>query len=252
MKTEFPEGKSINTYYQSQDYISHTGTAGNLIQKIYLLVRRQTLKRKLQLLNSLKPPFKSVADIGCGTGDFLKKMSDSGWNISGVEPSDIARASAERTTGITIGKDIRTLASSFGVITLWHVLEHLQDPLENIKKLSANLHPGGTLLIAVPNHKSWDSYHYGKYWAALDVPRHLWHFSQTAITRLAEKSGLRVTQTLPMYYDSYYVSMLSESYKNGRKRPILDLLNGVWYGFHSNLGAKKSKEFSSLIYILKK
>ena len=117
MKTEFPEGKSINTYYQSQDYISHTGTAGNLIQKIYLLVRRQTLKRKLQLLNSLKPPFKSVADIGCGTGDFLKKMSDSGWDISGVEPSDIARASAERTTGITIGKDIRTLATSFGVIT---------------------------------------------------------------------------------------------------------------------------------------
>ena len=252
MKTDFPTNGTIGKYYQSEDYISHTSSAGNLVQRIYLLVRKYTLNQKLKLLGGLGAPEQSVADIGCGTGDFLKTMASGGWEISGIEPSEKARAIAERNTGTTLGKDVRTLASSFGVITLWHVLEHLEDPQETIKKLSGNLKPGGTLLIAVPNHRSWDSYHYGANWAALDVPRHLWHFTKASISGLAVKAGLKVTNTLPMKFDAYYVSMLSEGYQRGSKKTLRDLLVGIWIGFHSNLGASKTGEYSSLIYLLQK
>ncbi|MFM7329993.1 MAG: class I SAM-dependent methyltransferase, partial [Bacteroidota bacterium] len=139
-----------------------------------------------------------------------------------------------------------------GVITLWHVLEHLENPLESIRKLSENLLPGGSILVAVPNHKSADARHYGKHWAGLDVPRHLWHFTQHAISLLARKAGLTVQQVLPMKFDAYYVSMLSEGYKTGSPSGLMNLIKGSWSGLRSNLRARKTGEYSSLIYVLKK
>jgi len=252
MKTDFPEGKDIGPYYQSEDYISHTSRPTGLVQRLYLLVRDHTLNIKFRLLRSLDPPTTSIADIGCGTGDFLKRMNKGGWEISGVEPSDNARAIAERKTGSTIGKDLRALSSTVGIVTMWHVLEHLPDPAESIRKLKENLQPGGTMVIAVPNYRSEDGQYYQEHWAGLDVPRHLWHFTRQSMSLLANKAGLNVSAVMPMKFDSFYVSMLSEGYKKGRSSKLKDLVLGSLTGLRSNWKASRTGEYSSLIYILRK
>lgn len=135
----------------------------------------------------------------------------------------------------------------FDVITLWHVLEHVHDLDKYIYRLKQLLKPNGVLVIAVPNFKSYDADHYKEFWAAYDVPRHLWHFSQTSIHRLFSTELMKVVKTLPMKFDAFYVSLLSEEYKTGKKNFLKAFINGI----KSNRAAKRTGEYSSLIYVLK-
>lgn len=246
-----PEGNALASYYKSEDYISHTDSKRNLFEKVYHLVREFSLKQKLRLINKYSSHSKILLDIGCGTGDFLATAQNAGWEINGVEPDSRARAIANQKTNNKI-KDVDALNEfengSFDVITLWHVLEHLPNLHEQIETLDKLLKPDGTLVIAVPNFKSHDARHYKDFWAAYDVPRHLWHFSQTSISKLFSKRNIQVIDTKPMKFDSYYVSLLSEKYKTGRMK----ILNAFFRGLISNMKAKRSGEYSSLIYILKK
>jgi len=134
------------------------------------------------------------------------------------------------------------------MLLLWHVLEHLPNLEDHIEIFESLLKPNGRLIIAVPNYKSFDAQHYKNYWAAFDVPRHLWHFSQNAISKLVHQKGMKVVRKDPMPFDAYYVSLLSEKYKNGFMNPF----KAFWIGWQSNTKAKRSKEFSSLIYIIEK
>ncbi|NJB81253.1 class I SAM-dependent methyltransferase [Wenyingzhuangia aestuarii] len=135
----------------------------------------------------------------------------------------------------------------FDVITMWHSLEHVHDLDMYIYRLKQLLKPDGVLVIAVPNYKSYDAELYKEYWAAYDTPRHLWHFSQTAMNRLFATELIKVIKTLPMKFDAFYVSLLSEQYKTGKKNFIKAIING----YRSNKKAKQTGEYSSLIYLLK-
>ena len=135
----------------------------------------------------------------------------------------------------------------FDVITMWHVLEHVENLQEYIQQIKELLKENGTLIIAVPNYKSYDAYYFKEFWAAYDVPRHLWHFSQKSITKLFSMENIRLVKTIPMKFDSYYVSLLSEKYKKGKMNPI----KAFWIGFISNRKAKRTNMYSSLIYVLK-
>ena len=246
-----PQGEKLSEYYKSEDYISHTDAKRNLFEKVYHLVRTISLKRKLKLINSFQSEEKTLLDVGCGTGDFLEIAKNNSWIVVGVEPNEQARAIANSKTNNSVF-DIQHLETlkenSFDVITLWHVLEHLPDLEMHVKLFKHLLKPNGTLVIAVPNFKSYDAQHYKNFWAAYDVPRHLWHFSKTAISKLFAPHGLQVVQTKPMWFDAFYVSLLSEKYKGNRFYFIKAFLIGLW----SNLKAVFTKEPSSLIYILKK
>jgi 2-polyprenyl-3-methyl-5-hydroxy-6-metoxy-1,4-benzoquinol methylase len=190
-------------------------------------------------------------DFGCGTGDFLKIAKDNHWDICGVEPNANARLIANQKTDDSVfdSDQLSKLQKySFDVITLWHVLEHLPNLKEQIELFESLLKPNGRLIIAVPNYKSFDAQHYKNYWAAFDVPRHLWHFSQKSISTLVQESRMEVVKTKPMIFDAYYVSLLSEKYQNGFMNP----LKAFWVGWRSNFKAKHSGEYSSLIYIIKK
>jgi len=192
----------------------------------------------------------SVLDIGCGTGDFLQAARTNGWGIFGVEPNEGARRIANEKTNNSVFK-IEQLEKfekqSFDVITLWHVLEHLPKLENHISVFKSLLKKNGVLIIAVLIYKSYDAKHYKNFWAAYDVPRHLWHFNQKSITNLFETENLSVVKTLPMKFDAYYVSLLSEKYKSGFMNPV----KAFWIGLQSNLKAKQSKEYSSLIYVIK-
>lgn len=244
-----PLDHELEKYYETEDYISHTDAKRNLLEKVYHWVRSYSIQKKVKLINSKSVKGK-LLDIGCGTGDFLKAAELNGWEVLGIEPNESARiiADSKLTAEVLDTTELLNLPEqSFDVITLWHVLEHLPKLEMHITLLKKLLKPNGTLIIAVPNYKSYDAQYYKSHWAAYDVPRHLWHFSQNSIAKLFNKEEMEVVEALPMKFDAFYVSLLSEKYKSGSMNP----LKAFFIGLRSNMKAKGSTEYSSLIYVLK-
>lgn len=252
-----PDQDSITQYYQSESYISHSDTRRGLVNQIYHIVRKRALQQKLKLVNSLHQSRlvgasnqpKYLLDYGCGTGAFLHTCQQNHWKVAGVEPDEGARQLAEKQIGSGIYETIFNQVfsgQSFDIITLWHVLEHIHQLHETVQGLKALLKPEGTLVIAVPNHQSYEAGVYQQYWAAYDVPRHLYHFTPHTMRLLVEGHQMQIKGYLPMYYDAYYVSLLSEQYKHGKN----NFLNAFWRAYQSNLKARKSQDYSSLIYLV--
>lgn len=242
-----PSLENLGKYYESVDYISHTDSKRSLFEKCYHFIKSIALKNKLDLVNALQPSKGSILDIGAGTGDFLSVIKENGWHTIGVEPSEKAKAIAKKKGVSFVGETSELDNNSFDVISMWHVLEHVPNLDNQIKELKRLLKPNGTLIIAVPNFKSFDAKYYGKFWAAYDVPIHFWHFSKTAIKKLFQKENMKLVKVLPMKFDSFYVSLLSEKYKTGK----MNYIKAFFVGLRSNWKAKKNFEYSSHIYILK-
>lgn len=242
-----PSLENLPKYYESDDYISHTDGRRSLFEKVYHFIKRKAIRDKVNLITKLQPQKGMLLDIGAGTGDFLQEAKNQNWNGTGIEPSEKAKSIAI-TKGVLFAADLVSLEDhSFDVITMWHVLEHVPDLEKQIQELKRLLKPSGTIVIAVPNYKSFDAQHYGKFWAAYDVPRHLWHFSKTAIEKLFARENMKLMQVLPMIFDSFYVSLLSEKYKTGK----MNFISGFLIGLRSNFKAKQNFEYSSHIYVIK-
>ena len=242
-----PSLENLGKYYESEDYISHTDNKRSLFEKAYHFVKGIALKNKLNLINSQQSKKGRILDIGAGTGDFLMVAKNDGWQTVGIEPSDRAKGIA-KNKGISFVENTSALENhSFDVITMWHVLEHVPDLEFQIKELKRLLKPDGTLIVAVPNFKSFDAKYYETFWAAYDVPIHFWHFSKKAIQLLFAKENMKLEKVLPMKFDSFYVSLLSEKYKNGK----MNFIKAFFIGLQSNWKAKQNLEYSSLIYVLK-
>ncbi|WP_349566191.1 class I SAM-dependent methyltransferase [Ekhidna sp. MALMAid0563] len=242
-----PEQSSLPDYYQSDQYISHTDKGNSLINFIYKLVRKYTITRKIKLIDKLNRGSGSLLDYGCGTGDFIKAANKKGWHAYGYEPDKDAKNIASAKNPDKILDKIENHNGPFDIITAWHVIEHVSELNKTIKNLKKILAPDGHLIIALPNHKSYDAAYYKEFWAGYDVPRHLYHFDQESIKSFASKFKLRLIHTLPMKFDSFYVSMLSEKYRGNA-----NLLNAIKIGLKSNNKARDTNDYSSLIYIFKK
>ena len=243
-----PQPENLDAYYQSEAYISHTDADNTLSDKLYQVVKTFSLWMKVRLIKGYANGNTSLLDVGAGTGDFLLAARNDGWTVAGVEPNRDARMRS-REKRMELLRNMDALPKrEYQIITLWHVLEHLPDLENQILKLRWHLEDKGTLIIAVPNYKSYDAQHYKELWAAYDVPRHLWHFSRTAMQRLFAKHGLKVVRTKPMVFDAFYVSLLSEKYKTGKS----NFIKAFFLGVLSNLSGWLTKEHSSIIYILQK
>jgi 2-polyprenyl-3-methyl-5-hydroxy-6-metoxy-1,4-benzoquinol methylase len=241
-----PSLEKLPSYYESEDYISHTDGKRSLFERVYHFIKNSALKNKVKLINAESEKGK-LLDIGAGTGDFLVVAKNDGWDTIGIEPSAKARTIAINK-GVNFATNLSDLEShSFDVITMWHVLEHVPNLDEYILELKRLLKQSGTIIIAVPNFKSFDAYYYGRFWAAFDVPRHIWHFSKTAIQKLFEEKEMKLVDVHPMKFDSFYVSLLSEKYKTGK----MNFIRAFFVGLKSNHSAKQTKEYSSHIYIIK-
>lgn len=250
---DVPAKNSISAYYASEDYISHSDTSKGFINKMYKKVRQITLKQKARWVhaNSHKKNVK-LLEIGSGTGAFASEMQSRGWDVMGLEPDERARQNAMELYQLSLQpvENIYTLpAASFDAIVLWHVLEHVHDLHDYMKMFRELLTPDGVLIIAVPNYTSTDAKIYGEYWAAYDVPRHLYHFSPGAMKKLVEKHGMVIKDYKPMWYDSFYISLLSSRYKNGKTSWVPAIFNGL----RSNMDAlTQSRNCSSITYIIHK
>lgn len=243
-----PLPSNLDSYYSVDSYISHQKNFNSFSDKLYKWAHKFQLKRKERLLlKHLNGP-KKILDFGAGSGNFVTFLKQRQWHVLGVEPNPNARAVALENNCVLHPSLVAIPKQQFQLITLWHVLEHVEDYKQTVEELLAVLAPGGHLVLALPNFTSWDAQHYKSFWAAYDVPRHLWHFSPKAICNLAEEKNLQLVKTYPMPLDAFYVSLVSERFK---KNPIA-LPVGFLKGAFSNFHALRSGNYSSMIYVLQK
>ncbi len=250
---DIEDENNIGSYYKSENYISHSNTAVGFVNSIYHKIRKYMLGQKRKLVEKVTG-LKSgrILDVGAGTGFFLNEMKNHGWKISGTEKSPEARNFAKTEHGLEL-KDTDKLFQisneSYDIITLWHVLEHIHRLDKNLETFARLLTKNGKLLIAVPNYTSYDATHYKKFWAAWDVPRHIWHFSPKQINKLGAKHGFKLTSVRAMPFDSFYISLISEKYK----KSVLSLPKGIFYGTVSWMTSVfKPGRCSSVIYVFEK
>ena len=245
-----PDKNRIGAYYKSDEYYSHQENKKGFIPKVYERVKSINLKHKYKLATNGFQPGK-LLDIGCGVGDFLHTSEMHGWECIGVEPSEDAQAIAQnRVKGKIIkSEELEGFPNgAFDVITMWHVLEHVDDLKWQVAQLQRLVKPSGRVIIALPNYKSYDGQYYKEQWAAYDVPRHLNHFNRNVLTKIFKINGLELVKMDKLKWDAYYISYLSEQYKHHS----LPLVRGLYRGFISNCKAKRSGEWSSLVYVFER
>lgn len=251
-----PSRHDLHKYYDSKDYMSHSQKPSSFFSFCYRQIRAISAKRKLKICSSqlktrsLKNKAR-VLDVGCGTGYFLLKCVEKGWLVKGIENNKNARNTLppEISKHVYEGfEPLKQQSEKFDIITMWHSLEHLYDLTSAISDLKSLLRPNGTIIVACPNHKSFDAVFYKENWAAYDAPRHLWHFDKKSMRDLFLTHRVFLKKTIPMNWDSFFVSILSEKIL----RKPFPFFRGLSIGLVSNLRAKYSGEYSSLIYVLKK
>lgn len=242
-----PAPDKLHQYYESNQYISHSDDAKGLMNLLYYQIKKFNMKHKLQMIEKLNVG-RDVLDYGCGTGEFVAYLNEHQFRAKGFEPNpnafQIAKAKSENTffqTTEILQKE------KFNVITLWHVLEHIPNLFEELSIIKNALAENGRIIVAVPNYESYDARYYQEFWAAYDVPRHLWHFNQSSLSEILNDFGMIIESIRPMIFDSFYVSLLSEKYR-GRS---FGFLRAFIIGLISNLKASQNGQFSSLIYIIK-
>jgi SAM-dependent methyltransferase len=246
-----PKDESLGDYYKSDMYISHTNNSKGMFNWMYQTIRKYAIGTKLTLLKSVTTCGFHL-DVGCGTGEFLNACQQAGFKAKGIEPSKLARDQAVNNYSLSVSEDTNLEQfkdDKFDSISMWHVLEHVPSLIKTITEFQRILNKNGKVIIAVPNHKSWDANYYQEYWAAWDVPIHLWHFSKQTIELLFNKNGFKLIKTKSMLFDSFYVSLLSEEFKTGKKK----FINGFFIGIISNIiGLFTKRGCSSTIYVFEK
>ncbi len=248
-----PGPAEIGAFYQSDDYISHSDTRKGIINALYHVARGYMLGSKQRLIGRIHPS-RRLLDVGCGTGYFLNHLQQRGYQVTGVEVDEKARAFGQQQFGLEVYAPEEFLGGAFpgpfGVVTMWHVLEHVHDPKAYLARINDLLEPGGALVIAVPNFTSCDAAFYGPYWAAYDVPRHLWHFRPGTLIALAEEAGFLLTGKKRLPLDPFYVALLSEKYKgSGVFGMVRAGVVAKWSTFQSWFSIDRS---SSLVYVFRK
>ena len=250
---DYPPENEAGRYYESDDYISHTNSERTLFDKTYQLVRKIMLRRKVSLVRKVTGLQQGrILDIGSGTGHFLAGMKNEGWETMGIEINEKTRKYANSKFDLDTQRpeNISELSDSlFDCITLWHVLEHFYEPFRQMEETWRLLKPGGKLIIALPNCMSYDARHYGADWAALDVPRHLWHFGPSTFRLFAQKTGFSIEKIRMLPFDVFYISILSEKHKGSRLSSLTAIIKGICF---SALSLFRKENSSSLVYILRK
>lgn len=243
--TPQPSQQELKAYYPKEGYLSHADKANGLKDRLYLWVKKRNIQTKLRWIG-LNSEQSKLLDFGAGNGAFALVAQAKGWRVYTQEFSEDVLLSLKEKGLKTV--DVSKQKDTYDAITLWHVFEHLPNPKAQLATFYNALAPGGSLVLALPNINAWDARHYGAQWAGYDVPRHLWHYNKAAIVELAKDTGFYLVNTHNMFWDAFYVSLLSEQYRHAK----CSWINAVIKGSLSNLLGWRKKNTSALTFILQK
>jgi hypothetical protein len=247
-----PNTTASEKYYEYPTYASHKKEEKTIQDFIYNQIRKYSLKQKLRIVNKLTKEKGKLLDYGTGIGYFALTASNDGWETYAVEPNKKALKNTIFSNTVKQLEDLN-IENKYKIITLFHVLEHIHSLKETLHNLVQQTETNGYILLALPNPLSYDAGIYKQFWAAYDVPRHLYHFNEKSIDHLAKINNLIITEKKTMPFDSYYVSLLSETYKNPDQLFLLKWIKAIYNGYRSNQKAFKDiNKSSSILYILKK
>jgi len=248
-----PDEKEMTNYYEEEDYQPHQQDPKNVSEYIYQKVRYWNSRYKRRMIESLTTR-RTILDYGCGTGEFLLEMQQGGWRTYGYEPAEKARHIAIQY-GLTLLESLDQLSSPVDVITLWHVLEHIHEPISLLKHLKKILTAEGLLVIAVPNPLSIDSRLFRKNWVAYDAPRHLYHFRPSDLESLLQPLGFRIVAYRGLYFDPWYNALLSAQLESRHKsltKKVFIMVKGFLAAILAfGQGILFKKKNSSVIYVIK-
>lgn len=169
-------------------------------------------KRCRAVIQATGQPTGRVLDVGCATGNFLAAMRDRGWEAFGVEPNSYAANYARERLGLNVFigelEEAGYATNFFDLVTLWDVLEHVPDPRATLEEVARILRPGGTLVLSLPNPETWEVKLFGRYWVGWDIPRHLYLFTRSVLTRYLNEAGFEVTASTS-FTGRYHLFLLS-------------------------------------------
>lgn len=246
-----PDPHEIGKYYASAEYISHTNSKAGLMNRAYQIARNRAISGKIRLVASLGVQDTSLLDYGCGTGEFLSAAKSKGWRCAGIEPDEGARQKAIKNHALNVHSPEKLpeiSSGQFSLITLWHVLEHVHSLKETVNQFRRIIRSDGALVVAVPNRNALDATRYGHFWAAYDVPRHLYHFSKKPILRLMQNAGFSCETIKPLFFDPFYISLLSNKYQYGSSGPLSAFISGIQTTI---AGRRDIEKNSSLLYVFR-
>ncbi len=246
--------KDIIKYYDTRNYISHNNKQDSLFEKVYNFIKQYSFKNKLRLIKKYTKISEknNLLDYGCANGDFLKFINNNNIKGFGLEINEFARQYAKNKNNLSNIFNPEYISNfennKFSAITLWHVLEHIHNLDLILNEFYRILNKDGIIIIAVPNTDSYDCKHYKEFWAAYDVPRHLYHFSENNIIELMNRYNFKYIKKHPLIFDSFYISLVSEKYTKNKFKTI----NSILIGLISDIYGLFKNQYSSQIYIFKK
>ena len=234
----------IDKYYNTTDYLSHSSNK-TLMSFFFDFFSKIMVKKKTSFMLQLGV-VNTYLDYGCGVGKLINSMNKKGVASYGYDTSSLA-VSVCKNKSLSASSNLEDLPNQYDLISFWHSLEHVSDYVNVLNKTKQMLSKNGTVIVALPNYDSFDSKFYSKFWAAYDTPRHRVHFTKKGFIKAANKLGFEVVKTKPLFLDSFYISMMSEKYKQS----LFYFLKGFFIGTLSNLCFFFTKQASSHVYVLK-
>ncbi|MGK5087425.1 class I SAM-dependent methyltransferase [Bdellovibrionota bacterium FG-2] len=214
-----PTPEVLSKYYSPAYYGTAKAKFNPLIETLTKIENKIRASRMLRFLPHHNPKETRILDIGCGRGTFLKTLAKEGYQCTGVELSTFPEPPAAPLPGQPqfLTGEVETLPlalGSFDGISIWHVFEHVRKPSQTLARCHELLNMGGTLMIAVPHFKSFQSRIFRKNWFHLDLPRHLYHFPKGALLSLLNQHGFEILSVDTQGWDQNIFGFIQSAFNS--------------------------------------
>jgi SAM-dependent methyltransferase len=226
-----PDARTIERFYPDE-YMPHNPDAfpapGGGVKAALRAASKLPYRLRFGDVSAVTPPpvpGAKLLDLGCGAGGYLAQAARAGWDVHGIEPDPAAAAIAREAVGeasritISTAEEMGLEPEQYHCVTMWQVLEHVHRPMRVLRSAYAALRPGGVLRIGVPHVGSAEARVFGRRWGALDLPRHLYHFTPETLSRYLRRAGFVGIRIVPEWFPSSISDSIDHVLEDVTRRP---------------------------------